>query len=62
MGQHRKVTEKNDADITTGDFSSSFHRRNLGKDAPDPSARLGSNVGPDGGIRRLLRFHGNKKE
>ena len=38
-----------------------LHRRNVGRDAPDPSARLGSNVGPDAGIRRLLRLHSNKE-
>ena len=29
----------------------------MGRDASDPSAGLGSDVEPDGGIWRLLRFH-----
>ena len=32
----------------------------MGRDASDPSAGLGSNVGTDAGIRRLLRLHFSK--
>ena len=68
LGQPRRVTERNDADIIAGDFNTSafprtwkgepkVHRRSMGRDFADSSARLESHVWPDGGIRRLLRFH-----
>ena len=39
-----------------------FNRRCMGRDFADSSAGLGSNVGPDGGLKRWLRLHTNKKE
>ena len=62
LGQLGKVAEKNDADIIAGDFGwLELHRRNMGTHASDSSSGLGSNVGPDGGIVRLLRLHGSNR-
>ena len=69
LGQLRKVAEENRADVIAGDFPrptanterQELHGENVGRDALDPSARLDANVGPNAGIRRLLRLHSHKK-
>ena len=69
LGQLRKVAEKNYTDIFAGDFNSSACRESgkawmtfTEETWEKTLLTLGSNVGPDGGLRRLLWLRLNTKE
>ena len=72
LDQLRQVAEINFADIIAGDFDTTAYRERgkakmssigeVWEETPaDSSARRGSNVGPDGGLRRRLRLHNDKE-
>ena len=72
--QFRRLADLNDVDVggrerfqhlslpRTRKGEAEFHRRSMGRDAADFSARLGANVGPDGGLWSLLWLHTDKEE
>ena len=68
LGELREGTERNDADIIGGDFNMLANREHgknedvMARVVVDSFAGCGSDAGPDGGLRTLLRLHHNEEE